>query len=72
MIAVIAYELDFDVEHDSDSAQIYADADIDAVYYFENRDQAREYLPDLRKRHPGARWRSLDVVAPAADREVRE
>lgn len=68
MIAVIAYELNFDVDRDSDSAHIYADADIDAVYYFEDIEQAREYMPDLKTRHPGARWRSLNAVAPAVNR----
>lgn len=70
MIAVIAYELNFDVDYDSDSAHIYADADIDTVYYFEDIEQAREYMPDLKTRHPGARWRSVEAIAPAADRAV--
>ena len=51
MIAVIFYDLDFDVEHDSDSAHIYADVSVDGVYCFDSKEQARAHLEEMRKLH---------------------
>jgi len=68
MIAVIAYDLDFDVDHDSDSAHIYADVRIEAVYCFEDKEQAREELEGIRKLHPYVRWKTCEVKQPTVTR----
>ena len=72
MIAVIAYELDFDVDHDSDSAHIYADVSIEAAYCFDSKEQARENAEELRKLHPYVRWKTVEVKCPEAERAERD
>jgi len=72
MIAAIAYELDFDVEHDSDSAHIYADVSVPAAYFFEDKEQAKAFYPTLREWHPNARWKTAEVKQPAVERAERD
>lgn len=72
MIAVIFYDLDFDVEHDSDSAHIYADVQIEAVYCFDDKEQARAHLEDMRRLHPCCRYTSKEVKQPAVEAAERD
>ena len=72
MIAVIFYELDFDVEHDSDSAHIYADVGIEAVYVFDTKELARDELSELKAMHPGKQYVGREVKCPAAERAERD
>jgi hypothetical protein len=72
MIAVIPYELDFDVDHGSDYANIYADVSILGAYFFDDKEQAREFMPELREWHPGVKWKSAEVKQPAVEKAERD
>jgi hypothetical protein len=68
MIAVIAYDLDFDVDHVSNYANIYADVSIDAVYFFDSREQAMEYRNEIREWHPGKKLAAKEAKQPAVEK----
>ena len=72
MIAVIFYDLDFDVEHDSDSAHIYADVSVGGVYCFDGKEQARAHLDEMRRLHPGCRCATKEVKQPEVEAAERD
>ncbi len=72
MIALVVYEFDFNVCSDYNSASIDADTSIVAVYGFDSKDEAKEYLPELRKAHPNAQWTCKQLDEPLRERKERD
>lgn len=72
MVAVIFYDLDFDVDSGNDYANVYADVSIDSIYVFDTKEQLAEYKDELREAHPGKKWTYRTVTNPAAEAAERD